>query len=174
MNLFIFYSLYNLTLQYQWLDNLVWFFAVPLIYILFFIAAFYICINYNLFNIKNVNNTLKNRWKEILYIPLSAILAWSISKILKIIFHTPRPPEAISNIHSLFQESGYAFPSAHAMTISALAFAIFYVNKRIGYVFIIGAILVGIARIMAGVHFPIDIIGGYVFGFLVAYLLKTR
>ena len=38
------------------------------------------------------------------------------------------------------------------------------------------ALLIGLARIIAGVHFPIDILGGFVLGgivsFLVAFLVK--
>jgi membrane-associated phospholipid phosphatase len=33
-------------------------------------------------------------------------------------------------------------------------------------------LLIGVARIIAGVHFPIDILGGFCLGFLVAYLFN--
>jgi len=34
------------------------------------------------------------------------------------------------------------------------------------------AFLIGIARIIAGVHFPIDILGGFILGAGIAYLIK--
>ena len=34
------------------------------------------------------------------------------------------------------------------------------------------ALLIGVARIIAGVHFPIDILGGFIIGFIVAYFIK--
>ena len=34
------------------------------------------------------------------------------------------------------------------------------------------ALLIGLARIMAGVHFPIDILGGFIIGSLIAFLVK--
>jgi len=34
------------------------------------------------------------------------------------------------------------------------------------------ALLIGIARIIAGVHFPVDILGGFILGILTAYLVK--
>ena len=40
------------------------------------------------------------------------------------------------------------------------------------FYFIFFAILIGLARIAAGVHFPIDILGGYVLGILVACVVK--
>lgn len=102
----------------------------------------------------------------------SGFLAYFISEILKILFHTTRPFLALPNVQALFTESSYAFPSGHATFFSALAFAIFFLHKKAGYVFICFAVLIGVARIVAGVHFPVDILGGFVLGGLVAYLLR--
>ncbi len=40
-------------------------------------------------------------------------------------------------------------------------------------IFIFFAFIIGLARIIAGVHFPIDILGGFLFGGLIAYFLKN-
>ena len=76
----------------------------------------------------------------------------------------------LENIRPLFPETGFAFPSGHATFFAALAISIFFLNKKVGYIFIFFALLIGLARIMAGVHFPIDILGGFILGSLVAYL----
>jgi len=34
------------------------------------------------------------------------------------------------------------------------------------------ALLIGLARIVAGVHFPLDILGGFALGIAVAFLVK--
>ena len=34
------------------------------------------------------------------------------------------------------------------------------------------AFLIGLVRIMAGIHFPIDILGGFILGTLTAYFVK--
>ena len=78
-----------------------------------------------------------------------------------------------SNIVPLFSESGYAFPSGHATFFMALAFALFFNHKKAGYVFILFALLIGIARIIAGVHFPVDILGGFILGFFIAFFVKN-
>jgi len=54
----------------------------------------------------------------------------------------------------------------------ALAFAIFLTHKKVGYWFMFFALLIGIARIIVGVHFPIDILGGFILGALIAYLVR--
>lgn len=69
-------------------------------------------------------------------------------------------------------ESGYAFPSGHSTAFMALATSIFLSHKRVGYLFIVFAVLIGLARIVAGVHFPLDILGGFILGAGVAYIVK--
>jgi membrane-associated phospholipid phosphatase len=52
----------------------------------------------------------------------------------------------------------------------------FFVDRRIGYLFSIVALLVGISRVASGVHFPIDILVGYIAGIIISlffnYLFK--
>ncbi len=99
--------------------------------------------------------------------------AWVVARLLKLFIQTPRP-----EVFSLVRETGYTFPSGHATFFMALAFSVYLLHKKVGYWFIFFAIIIGVARIMAGVHFPVDILGGYVLGglvsYLVAYFVKNR
>jgi undecaprenyl-diphosphatase len=54
----------------------------------------------------------------------------------------------------------------------ALAFAIYLSHKKAGYIFMHIALLIGIARVAAGVHFPIDILGGFILGIFIAYIVR--
>ena len=73
-------------------------------------------------------------------------------------------------------ETGYSFPSGHSVTAVCfygyLAFLYWIYGKSpvIRRVGIIGAVLmilgIGISRIYLGVHFPTDVIGGYVGGLM--------
>ena len=94
-----------------------------------------------------------------------------IAALLKLIFKRPRPYHASDNIinytnkehTSLF--SVYSFPSGH--TFSSTVFCLLMLKKfPHEFVFNIIAILVGFSRVFLGVHYPTDIIGGMVFGFL--------
>ena len=68
----------------------------------------------------------------------------------------------------------FSFFSAHAST--SLAVAVFFgmlLKKHVRYVslfIIIWALLVGYSRIYIGVHFPFDVLFGFVFGGTVGYL----
>lgn len=174
MNISLFYFLYSLTFQYQWLDNVIWFFAVPFIYIMIVFVFVFFLIHYDFLKTKDIRTLVRSRGKEIFLVFFSAGFAYAISYLLKMIIHTNRPFIALTDVRSLFMETGYAFPSGHSATISALAFAVFFKHKKLGYICMVAALLIGLARIASGVHFPIDIIGGYSIGFLVAFLLKSR
>ena len=92
--------------------------------------------------------------------------------VLKLLFHTSRPFLVLPDVVPLWIESGYAFPSGHATFFMALAFAIYLLHKKVGYIFICLALFIGFARIVAGVHFPIDILGGFILGIIVSLLIK--
>jgi len=67
----------------------------------------------------------------------------------------------------------YSFPSNHAATFSALGLSIYFYKKNIGILLLIFALLIGLARIIAGVHFPVDILGGFILGILVSFICRS-
>jgi len=171
MNDTIFFIFYNLAHQSNFLDSVITFFAVYFPYVAIMLALLFLFF-------------YRRTLKEFFIVFFSSFLAYFISAILKILFHTLRPFEAFSQVHPLFPEIGYSFPSSHAVFFSALAVSLFFCNKKVGlpaprlrgqeagYLFMFFAILIGVARIVAGVHFPIDILGGFILGTLVAWSLR--
>ncbi len=164
MNDAIFFFFYNLAHQSKIFDSIITFFAVYFIFIVIGSALLYLFYYYSK--------------KEFILLCVSGGLAWVLAKILKTLIHTLRPFDAFPQVQSLFLETGYAFPSGHTMVASAIAFALFFINKKAGYIFMFFALLIGLARIISGVHFPIDILGGFTLGALVAcvfaYFIKNR
>jgi undecaprenyl-diphosphatase len=59
-----------------------------------------------------------------------------------------------------------SFPSGHAAIFFAIATAVYLYNKKLGIWFFVVAILMGMARIFVGVHWPSDILGGAVIGII--------
>lgn len=57
-----------------------------------------------------------------------------------------------------------SFPSGHTGTAVAMALAIFSVHKRLGILALFMALLVAVGRIAVGVHYPTDILGGFLVG----------
>ncbi|KKS95666.1 MAG: Bacitracin transport permease protein BCRC [Microgenomates group bacterium GW2011_GWC1_43_13] len=65
-----------------------------------------------------------------------------------------------------------AFPSGHTAQAFALAVTIFMHDKKVGWFYLIGALVIGIARVLANVHYPVDIFGGALIGTLVAVVVE--
>ena len=64
---------------------------------------------------------------------------------------------------------GYSFPSAHA-TMSFIVFGTIALNtkkKIISVIAVIGIILVGLSRVVLGVHYPTDVLVGWALGFII-------
>jgi len=155
MNNTIFYFFYNLAHQSNFFDTVVTFFAVYFIFVVIISALIF-------------SFFYRQSLQDLFFICFSGGIAWILSKILKILIHTPRPFDAFDHVRPLFSEAGYAFPSGHTAIAFAIAFALYFINKKVGYFFMFFALLIGLARITAGVHFPIDILGGFVLGAVVA------
>ena len=85
--------------------------------------------------------------------------------ILNAILHDRlRPFEAFPDkVHLIFyQPSDPSFPSNAAAASFALATGIWVYNRKLGYLLSIPALIISFGRIYMGVHYPLDIIGGFV------------
>jgi undecaprenyl-diphosphatase len=110
-----------------------------------------------------------SKWKIFLSGIFSIIISRGIiTTIIRYFYHRPRP-FVFYNFTPLIPENDYSFPSGHMTFFFALSMVIFMYNKKWGSWFIIASALMGIARIIAGVHWASDIIGGAIIGIVVGY-----
>ncbi|MBQ6323430.1 MAG: phosphatase PAP2 family protein [Bacilli bacterium] len=89
-----------------------------------------------------------------------------LNRVLKEIIKRPRP-----NYYHLIKEKGFSFPSGHSMAAMALYGFLIYIviskikNKYLKTIFIILLVYIiltiGISRIYLGVHYPSDVLCGY-------------
>lgn len=116
---------------------------------------------------------VKKKYK-LFIIVLSSISSVIINNLVKIIVRRERP-----DYLRMVMEKSYSFPSGHAM-ISVLFFGsiIYLVNKyNLKYKKLITfslstfILLIGISRIYLGVHYLTDVVGGYLLGFIVLFLI---
>ena len=173
MNNTFFFSLYSLAHRSETLDKVFIFFADVFPFIVIFLAFLFLIFHHEVLFVSNPLKAFIQKWKEILLVFFSGAFAWFLAYVLKLIFHTERPFVLFSQVSALFNETGFAFPSGHATFFMALAFAIFFNHKKIGYIFIFFALIIGLARIISGVHFPVDILGGFILGYTIAFFLKN-
>lgn len=103
----------------------------------------------------------------------SAVLARGVlTEVIRYFYNRPRPYEAL-DLWPLFQNAAYSFPSGHTTFIFALAVGVWYVHRPLAYVLAALGLLIGLARVASGVHYPSDIVGGAVVGTFVAVLVRT-
>jgi len=118
---------------------------------------------------KNMNKNMAFRVKEIIFVLASVFIAWIFIIFLKSLFGEPRP-FLLFDITPLIDISSPAFPSGHAAFFMALATAMSLFHSGSAWIFIPAAILIGISRIIVGVHFPADVIAGWILGFGLAFI----
>lgn len=104
-----------------------------------------------------------------IYLTLSA----GINAIFKILFHMPRPYWYDRRVAALSTETSFGIPSGHSQNAvvvwGSLAASIGKAWAWAAALVLI--ILISFSRIYLGVHFPIDLIGGWVIGTILLWLL---
>lgn len=93
-----------------------------------------------------------------------------VTELIRFLYHRPRPFVA-HQVHALLIDDAWSFPSGHAALFFAMATALYLYNKTWGIGFFIAALLITVSRVIAGVHYPSDIVGGLVVGSAIAYLV---
>ncbi|MCR2043488.1 phosphatase PAP2 family protein [Anaerosalibacter massiliensis] len=118
----------------------------------------------------------KNKYYEGMFPLFSSIIGtYLVNAILKNIFVRTRPLK-----YFLIEQTGYSFPSGHSMVSMAFYTTMTYLfleNKKgkNTFIWVLNFLLIGLigfSRIYLGVHWPTDVIAGYVMGFLVHIIIK--
>jgi membrane-associated phospholipid phosphatase len=106
---------------------------------------------------------------------VALIASNSLNSLLKVAFHLPRPYWVDRRALGLSTEPSYGLPSGHAMNSTTLWGYLAIQFKRwwtwAAALVLIG--LVSLSRLYLGVHFPTDVLAGWVFGALVLVALSA-
>ena len=114
------------------------------------------------------------RWKiAALAGTTAAGLGLAASQVITEFWQRPRPFVAHPHdtILLVAPSNEPSFPSDHAVAAFAIAFAVAFVGRRVGAAFLAGATLLAVARVIAGLHYPGDVLGGAAIGLLSATLV---
>lgn len=79
-------------------------------------------------------------------------------------------PYEMYNIKPIFPKKteGLSFPSRHTASAAVIAMTFFFINPILGAVFLAISALIAVSRVCAGVHFPRDVIAGFLYAVILA------
>ena len=85
---------------------------------------------------------------------------------IKALVALPRPYQAFSSVIGILPDKGFSFPSGHALNGMLYwgFLARFIRNRWVTTISILFILLIGLSRIYLGVHYPTDVLGGYIIG----------
>ncbi|KXT74639.1 Phosphatidylglycerophosphatase B [Streptococcus sp. DD10] len=68
-------------------------------------------------------------------------------------------------IHPLFSKEtkGQSFPSRHVFSATIISMVVFWYSMELGIFCLFFSALLGLVRVVGGVHYPRDVVAGYVF-----------
>ena len=83
----------------------------------------------------------------------------------------PRPYETWEIIPLLEKDSsGNSMPSRHVFSATIISIACLHANLLVGLVLLVLSALLGLVRVLGGVHYPKDVLVGYACGLLLGIL----
>lgn len=104
---------------------------------------------------------------------LSAGLAKGTADIIRLYIDSPRPSFAL-DVEPLFSMTTHSLPSGHASFFFALAMGMYFINKKYSIALFVCAAVICVARVAAGVHWPLDILAGAALGTVIAWFVCRR
>jgi undecaprenyl-diphosphatase len=115
----------------------------------------------------------KIKKEQVVHALFACLFAWIIAIIIKHFFPTLRPYVTDGRGTDVIPvPTDGSFPSEHTVIAFALAVTVYLHDRRVGWYFLAAALIIGVARVMANVHYPIDIVGGAFIGTLVAVIVE--
>lgn len=162
MDTFLFETLHGLAGKFEWLDLIGIFLARYLAFVLGAIALIWV---------------FRHMWQWLVGIELltSVVLARGIiTEGIRFFVHRARPFVVENFVPLIPADPGELYgsiPSGHATFFFALATTIWLYNRRLGNIFFVGAVLMGIGRIFVGMHWPSDILVGALIGIFSGFIV---
>jgi len=151
---------------YNYADQIVW-----LEFAAYYVARYgillYLIILTWLFYRREEKEQKINDKKAVVYVLISLALAFLVDEIVNLLKVRHRPfvtfPAYVAKLNVV--QDLTSFPSTHTIFVFVISFSLYLSNyRKLAYGLMAFAVILGLSRIVAGVHYPFDILGGIVLG----------
>jgi len=115
-----------------------------------------------------VQASKKDRKALVISFIIAGIVAVILDKLGGKLYYDPRPFVSHHYTPLIQHAADNGFPSEHTIFGMTTSILLFFYRRRLGGLAIVIAYIVGVARIAAHVHSPIDIIGAIIFSAIAA------
>lgn len=166
MDLSIYHSLNNFAFHHTAVADIAKFFANDVIFITIALLALLCLFTGRLAPVRDRRGVLAGL--------VCAAVAVGVAALIGHLWYRARPFVAPSHhAHLLVQHARDAsFPSDHVSALAGIAVALLLWRRRtLGLIVLAVTVLVAVARVMVGVHYPSDVLGGFGDGLLVGLVV---
>ena len=95
------------------------------------------------------------------FVPASGFV---ILSLLRKKINAPRPYEVWKIVPLLDRDSpGQSMPSRHVFSATIISMACLHASLSVGVILLVLSALLGLVRVLGGVHYPKDVVVGYIF-----------
>ena len=105
-----------------------------------------------------------------------AVLSLGATYVLKYLFHAPRPYAIDPAVIFFDKDGGYGLPSAHAL-MSVVILGWIAIRHPRSHIIAWGSValilLIGLSRVYLGVHYPSQVLAGWILGILFLYIFRV-
>ncbi len=164
-NIYLFHSINSLATQFPIIDKIAVFLADDLNTVFISLLVLMLVLKWKTHHLI---------FAKTLFIVLISLI---LSDLIEYFYHHPRPFQLDLGHKLIGHGLSSSFPSQHTLTVVIIAFAYLLAGfKTIGIIGLFVSLVVGLSRIYVGVHFPFDVVGSILIGFLLVvfsnYMLK--
>jgi membrane-associated phospholipid phosphatase len=106
--------------------------------------------------------------------PVATVLAYVVDDAVKLVVAEHRPCQVIAGVHPVLPcdpVNDFSFPSNHSALAAAMAVGVFLVNRALGVIGVVLALLEAASRVYVGAHYPHDVVVGLLVGGVVAAVI---
>lgn len=101
---------------------------------------------------------------------IKPLCAFIIVTIIRKIYNRPRPCITMHLTPLIGHKTGESFPSRHTVSAFSIALALFHLSLPLGWLTMIVAIIVGLTRILCGLHHISDVIAAIIISLIIFWI----